>query len=88
MMVRGICVWNAMSMGTCSSRLNIAVWDLGKCQSDAFILCQGMDHVPHCASHVIQGHFGIHEESDQLSVIMKLVIVHHFMHLLPSNIGL
>ena len=32
---------------------------------DALILCQGMDSVPHFASHVIQGHFGICKEMGQ-----------------------
>ena len=55
---------------------------------DALILCQGVDSGPHLTSHVVQGHFGLCKESGQPSVILKLVIVHHFMHLPPSSIGL
>ena len=55
---------------------------------DALILCQGADGIPHFTSHVTQGRFSVSEESGQLPIIMKLVIVHHFMHLLPSDISL
>ena len=57
-------------------------------EHDTIILCQGTDSGPHLTSHVTQAHFGLHEEYGQPLVILKLVIVHHFMHLLPSSIGL
>ena len=56
-------------------------------EHDALILHQGVDGIPHFTSHVIQSRVGLCEESGQPSVILKLVTVHHFMHLLPGSIG-
>ena len=76
-------MWNKMLMVEhleCETQASI--------ERDTLTLHQGVDGIPHFAPHVAQGCFGIHEEHSQLPVIMKLVIVHHFMHLLPSDIGL
>ena len=55
---------------------------------DALILCQGADSGPYLVSHVVEGSFRFHKEGGQSPVIVELVIIYHFMHLLPRGVSL
>ena len=55
---------------------------------DALILCQGTDSGPYLASHVIEGSFHFRKEGGQSLVVVELVVIHHFMHLLPRGVSL
>ena len=79
---------NKILTGICGSRLS--TYSVRPRQASNVMLSVSAKAwmVSHTSPRMSLCHFGIREECGQLPVIMKLVIVHHFMHLLPSDIGL
>ena len=57
-------------------------------EGDALILCEGANSSPYLVPHVTKGSLCFLKEGGQLPVILELVVVHHFVHLLPCGISL
>ena len=57
-------------------------------EGDALILCESVNSDPYLVPHVAEGSLHFLKEGGQSLVILELVVVHHFMHLLPCNISL
>ena len=57
-------------------------------EGDALILCESVDSSPYLVPHVAEGSLRFLQEGGQSLVILELVIVHHFVHLLPCGISL
>ena len=57
-------------------------------EGDALILCESVNSSPYLVPHVAEGSLSLLKEGGQLLVILELVVVHHFVHLLPCGISL
>ena len=72
------------------------LWEQGEyvqCETQAVFVghtltfCEGANGCPDLVPHVGRRHFCLLEEIGQMPVVLQLVIVHHFMHLLPGSIS-
>ena len=57
-------------------------------EGDALILCKSMNSGPYLVPYVAEGSLSLLKEGSQSLVVLKLVVVHHFVHLLPCGISL
>ena len=57
-------------------------------EGDALVLCESTNSGPYLVPHVAEGNLRFLKEGGQSPVILKLVVVHHFVHLLPCSISL
>ena len=57
-------------------------------KGDALILCESMNGSPYLIPHVAEGSLRLLKEGGQSLVVLKLVVVHHLVHLLPCGISL
>ena len=57
-------------------------------EGDALILCESTNSSPYLVPHVAEGSLHLLKEGGQSPVVLELVVVHHFMHLLPCGISL
>ena len=56
-------------------------------EGDALILCKSTNSGPYLVPHVTEGGFHLLKGGGQSLVILKLVVIHHLVHLLPCCIS-